>query len=112
MTRSVPITISVETRTDGTPSTSVARRLQRGCVDVLGDDGHDIGVDGEEPTVDHDRVAAALERLDGHLTLDEDAEQRRVTGQHAQLARDGAGTNELGLALPDLPVGGHHLNLE
>ena len=45
------------------------------------------------------------------LALDEDTEQRGVAGQDAQFARDGPGAYELGLALPDLPVGGNHLNL-
>ena len=42
---------------------------------MLGHDRHDVGVDREEATVDGHRAALALERLDGHLTLDEDAEQ-------------------------------------
>ena len=92
--------------------TMAAAMCPDGKLDVLGNDGHHVRVDREDPTVDGHGAALALERLDGHLTLDEDAEQRRVAGQDAQLARDGPSAYELGLALPDLAVGGNHLNLE
>src|SRR5690242_5368137 len=80
-------------------------------VDRLGDDDDLVPVDRQEAAVDGGRARAAG-GLDPHLALDEDAEQRRVAGQDAQLAVDGAGLHHVRLALPDLAVRGDEFNLQ
>src|ERR1044072_4022791 len=100
-----PATISAEMTGDMlTPFewTGESGRERRG-VDRLGDDDHLVAVDGQETAVDGGALGA-LPRLDPDLTLDEDPEQRRVSGQDAQLAVDGAGDDHVVLALPDLAV--------
>src|SRR6476646_9572978 len=80
-------------------------------VDRLGDDDDLVAVDGQEPSVDAGGGVAAG-GPDAHVTLDEDAEQRGVAGQDAQLAIHGPGQDHVGLALPDLAVGGDEFNLQ
>ena len=49
---------------------------------------------------------------DPDLALDEDAEQRSVPGQDAELAVHGARDDLAGLALPDLAVSGDQLDVQ
>ena len=80
-------------------------------VDVLGDDGDDI-----ESTERNSPSTVTVERAPSRASmvtsLDENAaEQRRVAGQDAELTGDRTSAHQLRLALPDLAVGGNHLNL-
>src|SRR5690348_3597192 len=76
---------------------------------ALGHDRDPVVVDGQEAAV-HPRGHLLTLAGDPDLALDQYPEQRRVTGQDADLAVGGAGHDARGVAAPDLAVGGDEFN--
>src|SRR5665647_1555404 len=83
-----------------------------GGVDGLGNDGDPVVFDREEAAVDRCRVALPGRGLDADFAADQNPQQRRVTRQDPELALDGACTDLLGLALPDLAICGDELDVQ
>src|SRR3954462_2607513 len=89
---------STTARTQAPTSSSLERSswrtdvsgADRGGVDRLGDDGDPVVLDRQEAAVDRRGVLLAGGRLDADVALDEDAQQRRVAGEDAELALHGA----------------------
>ena len=82
---------------------------------VLGQDvdpGDVVGVgDVEEAAVHRDRGAAAA-GVDEHRADGQGGQQRRVAGEHAEVAVHRAGGDEVGLAGPHLALGGDQVDLQ
>jgi hypothetical protein len=82
---------------------------------VLGQDidpGDVVLVGDVEEAAVHGHRGAAAAGVDEHRPDGQGGQQRRVPGEHAEVAVDPAGADEVGLARPHLPLGGDQVHLQ